>query len=52
LDIAERSALPFPVIQDACNVLCESGLLSAAQEDRIASEQSTRGNSAKVTSCR
>jgi len=32
LDIAERSALPFPVILDAADVLCRGGLLSLLTE--------------------
>jgi len=34
LDIAEKSHLAFPMIQDAANLLVESGLLAAASEER------------------
>jgi len=33
LDIAERSDIPFLVIRDAANLLCERGLLSVASKD-------------------
>jgi aminopeptidase-like protein len=52
LDIAERSGLPFSAIRDACKLLCESELLSIVSEDSVASGSGTRGNNAKVTSCR
>ncbi len=32
LEIAERSRLPFPMIQDAANILCRGGLLSTVPE--------------------
>jgi aminopeptidase-like protein len=51
LDIAERSDLPFSVITDAAEVLCESGLLSVVSED-LATRPSARAasNVAEVTS--
>jgi aminopeptidase-like protein len=32
LDIAERSGIPFPVISEAAQLLCQSGLLSVIQD--------------------
>ena len=43
LDIAERSALPFPTISDAAEVLRDGGLLSIVPEGAIAGVQSRKG---------
>ena len=43
LDIAERSALPFPTISDAAEVLRDGGLLSIVPEGAIAGVESRKG---------
>jgi aminopeptidase-like protein len=52
LDIAERSGVPFSVISDASNLLCQNGLLSVIPESSVVSDRDTLGNDAKVTSYR
>lgn len=52
LDIAERSGLPFAAIGDASKLLYQNGLLSVVPEGPVAANEDTRGNNAKVTSCR
>jgi aminopeptidase-like protein len=41
LDIAERCGLPFSAINDAAELLCRNGLLSAVTEDAPAGENKT-----------
>lgn len=35
LDIAERSGLPFAIVRDAAEILCQAGLLAAIDDDPI-----------------
>jgi aminopeptidase-like protein len=56
LDIAERSGIPFSVISDAAQLLCQSGLLSVVPDER-ASKTALEGtphysNPTEVTSSR
>ena len=48
LDIAERSGMPFPMISEAADLLCQKGLLSAVSH--AAGEETCRGGGAHANS--
>ena len=52
LDIAERSRMPFPAIQDAADLLCQSGLLTAVFEDTDATKSPREASTADIALAR
>ena len=52
LDIAERSHIAFPMIRDAADLLCESGLLSAVSEENDAGSSPHEASVANVAVAR
>jgi aminopeptidase-like protein len=49
LDIAERSALPFSAIQDAAELLSQSGLLSRVQDRMVRAPKATAAEASLLT---
>ena len=44
LEIAERSGIPFPTINEAAELLCKNGLLSVVSDDRLTRETGGEGS--------